>query len=30
MYKFLTRLTDWLLGGNLDRLVNAIAGGVQE
>lgn len=27
MYKFIERLTNWLLGGNLSRLADAIVGG---
>lgn len=27
MYLFLKKITNWLLGGNLDRLTDAIAGG---
>lgn len=27
MYKIMQKITDWLLGGQLDKLTNAIAGG---
>ncbi len=27
MYKIVLKVTNWLLGGNLDRLADAIAGG---
>lgn len=27
MYKVILKITNWLLGGNLDRLAEAIAGG---
>lgn len=27
MYRIMQKITDWLLGGQLDKLANAIAGG---